>query len=141
MVHALNEIHRVLVTDGILIDLRPLLDKWPIEIVSSGSQVYAGQATDLPEPLADDKSANAAMTDYEKLGWFHRESEEIFSLFYYWDTPKVMEVHITENWDDVIRIDETSWKTLRAAWAIANADARVRLRMKMVITRWGKCNL
>ena len=34
MVHALAEIRRVLVSDGVLIDLRPLADQWPVEVAS-----------------------------------------------------------------------------------------------------------
>ena len=32
MVHALEEIHRTLRPGGLLIDLRPLLDRWPVEV-------------------------------------------------------------------------------------------------------------
>ena len=34
MVHALEEIRRVLLPGGILIDLRPLADRWRVEVVS-----------------------------------------------------------------------------------------------------------
>ena len=39
MVHALKEIWRVLVLDGIMIDLRPFADNWPLAVVDGG-QVY-----------------------------------------------------------------------------------------------------
>ncbi len=140
MVHALNEIQRVLVPGGLLIDLRPVLDEWPVEIASSKEYHEVGRATDLPEPLADDEAANRAMSANAEHGRFLRESEEIFPLYYYWDTPKEMQQYIAENWDDVIRLDDELWSSLGSSWATANADTRVRLRMKMLITCWKKLN-
>jgi len=34
MVHALDEIRRTLKPNGILIDLRPVEDNWPVEVAS-----------------------------------------------------------------------------------------------------------
>ena len=134
MVHALEEIHRVLVTGGILIDLRPLLDRWPLEVTSMNGNREAGRATDLSAPLADDAAADQSMTKAELQGWFLREREDTFSFFYYWDTPREMQEYIDETWNDVISIDDGLWNDLRSLWATSNADARVRLRVKMQIT-------
>jgi hypothetical protein len=134
MVHALDEIHRILDRSGKLIDLRPLLDRWPVEVASSGGNRQAGRATDLVGPLADDEAADHALTEAELRGWFIREREDVFPFFYYWDTPKEMQEYIDDTWNDVISIEEDLWNDLRSAWAIANADARVRLRLKMKIT-------
>jgi hypothetical protein len=140
MVHALDEIRRVLMPDGILIDLRPVMDKWPIEVSSYSENREAGRVTDLPEPLADDEAADQAMMEASKLGWFLREDESLFSFFYYWDTPNEMQEYIEESWDDVIGVENELWTELRSVWATANADARVRMRMKMSIARWRKQN-
>jgi hypothetical protein len=138
MVHALSEIHRVLVLNGTLIDLRPMLDQWPIEVTSKVETLEAGQATDLPEPLADDLAADQALAEALQRGWFLRERGEIFPFFYYWDTPKEMQEYIDETWNDVISIDEDLWKDLRSKWAVSNADARVRMRLKMSIASYQK---
>ena len=140
MVHALNEIHRTLIRDGCLIDLRPLLDRWPIEVISRNEFREAGRVTDLSEPLADDDAANQAIKEAEQRGWFLREREDTFPFFYYWDTPKEMQTYIDETWDDVIRIEDPVWNDLRSAWATANADARVRLRLKLNMTLLRKQN-
>jgi len=140
MVHALNEIHRTLIRDGCLIDLRPLLDRWPIEVISRNEFREAGRVTDLSEPLADDDAANQAIKEAEQRGWFLREREDTFPFFYYWDTPKEMQTYIDETWDDVIRIEHPVWNDLRSAWATANADARVRLRLKLNMTLLRKQN-
>ena len=138
MVHALNEIRRVLVPEGLLIDLRPLLDRWPLEVASNGEYREAGRATDLSEPLADDEADNQAMEEAEQQSWFLREHEQTFPFFYYWDTPKEMQEYMDETWDDVIHIEDELWQRLSSLWATANADARVRIRMKMSIASWRK---
>jgi hypothetical protein len=138
MVHALKEIWRVLQNSGLLIDLRPILDQWPVEITSSGEILEAGRATDLLEPLADDEAANQAIAGISKQGWFLREQEQAFPFFYYWDTPKEMQDYIDDTWDDVITIDDELWSRLRSMWATANADASVRIRLKMSIASWRK---
>ena len=141
MVHALDEIHRVLVTGGNLVDLRPLLDRWPIEVSSNGENREVGRATDLPEPLNDDGAANQAMVLAEQRGWFVRERQDVFPFFYYWDTPREMQEYIDETWNDVTQIEDDLWSSLRSSWATANADARVRIRLKMMITSLRKQNL
>jgi SAM-dependent methyltransferase len=138
MVHALNEIWRVLVPGGLLIDLRPLLDRWPVEVASLGNSREVGRATDLPVSLADDEAANGAIAEASQKGWFQREREQVFSFFYYWDTPKEMQKYLDETWDDVIRIEEEVWSSMRTIWTTANADARARIRMKMSIACWRK---
>jgi len=73
MVHALNEIHRVLIPNGTLIDLRPMLDRWPVEVTSNKEILEAGRVTDLLEPLSDDKAANQAVEEAQMRGWFLHE--------------------------------------------------------------------
>lgn len=138
MVHALNEIHRVLAPDGILIDLRPMADRWLIEVASAREVKEAGRVTDAPEGLEDDHAANEAMAKVEAQGRFIRKQEEFFPLFYYWDSPNEMKEYADEEWADFTTIDEETWKNIRSIWAVANADARLRVRAKMLITRWDK---
>jgi hypothetical protein len=141
MVHALNEIRRVLVNDGILIDLRPLLDRWPVEVTSKSGHHEAGRATDLPEALSDDRAADQALADVVQRGWFLHERGDEFPFFYYWDTPREMQEYIDDTWNDVIRIEDELWSHLRSLWATANADARVRIRLKMRIASLHKQDL
>ena len=138
MVHALSEIRRALTPHGILIDLRPLAGSWPIEVASASAVRAAGQVTDLEEGLADDRAANAAVADGESQGWFRREREETFPFFYYWDSPNEMKDYVEENWSDFMTIGPEAWKAVRSMWAVANADARLRVRLNMLITRWRK---
>ena len=138
MVHALSEIRRVLVPDGILIDLRPMLDRWQVQVVSARQIQDTGRLQDFPNGLADDNAANQAMAKAEREGWFTREDEEFFLIDYSWDTPREMEEWIKEEWHDFIHLDEEARRATRSAWAVGDADSLVRVRVKMLITRWQK---
>jgi hypothetical protein len=135
MVHALREIWGVLKAGGTLIDLRPIGDQWPIEVISRAGRSEAGRATDLEAGMDDDAAANEAMTHGERLGLFRREAEESFDFYYSWDSPREMQEYVEEDWGDTIAIGADVWKRVRSGWALAEADARVGMRVKMLITR------
>jgi hypothetical protein len=136
MVYALAEVRRVLKEDGVLIDIRPLADRWRVEVVSARGVQQTGRVDDLPEQVQGDIAANEAMSEVEKRGWFHREQETFFPFFYSWDTPSEMEEFIAEDWSDFIGLPEEAKRATRAAWATADADSRVRVRVQVLITRW-----
>jgi len=138
MVHALEEIWRVLVAGGALIDLRPLTDRWPVEVVAVRRTEEAGRVTALPQGLADDAAANGAMSGGERSGLFKREREEFFPFHYSWDSPNDMHEYVEQEWADFLGIEDAVWRRIRSLWALADADARVRVRLKMLITRWVK---
>jgi len=138
MVHALGDIHRILVPNGILIDLRPIADSWAIEVYSARETRVTGHVTDLPLGLEDDEAANQAMRDAESNGWFTRENETFFSLNYVWDTANSMEQWIDEEWTNFIGLGDEARRATRSAWALGDGDSRVRVRAKMLITRWEK---
>ena len=136
MVHALSEIRRVLVPGGILIDLRPVLDRWQVEVISAREIRETGRVQDLPLGLADDNAANRSMGKAEAEGLFTREQAEFFPFVYSWDSPNEMEEWIVEEWQDFIGLEKETKRAARSAWALADGDARVQLRVKMLITRW-----
>jgi hypothetical protein len=136
MVHALREIRRVLADDGVMIDLRPLHDQWPVEVTSAREVRETGRVHDYPGIRADDEAANRAMAEAAANGWFSRDREDSFSYYYAWDTPSEMEEWIDTEWEDFLTIEEETKRATRSAWALGEADTYVRLRVKMVITRW-----
>lgn len=138
MVHALEEIKRTLVPYGLLIDLRPLLRGWPVEIAWENGHREVGRLRDLPEGLSDDEAANRAMDEAGRRKWFTFEAGERFSLFYSWDTANEMEEFVREEWDGFVQLDETVSQAAKSAWAVANAEARVRVRASMLVNRWKK---
>lgn len=138
MVHALEEIRRVLVPDGILIDLRPLADNWRVEVVSLREVKRTGRVEDLPVQTDGDLAANKAMQAVEKRGWFKREQDELFPFFYSWDTPSEMEAFVDDDWSDFVGMEEDTRCATRSAWAVADGDSRVRVRVEIWIARWKK---
>ena len=138
MVHALDEIRRTLKSDGILIDLRPVEDHWAVEVASQQEVQNAGQLTDMPIGKADDEAAFRAMREVESRGWFTREREEEFSFFYYWDTPSEMKEFMEKEWKDFEKMEDKVYQTAKSLWSTADADAQMRVRVKMLITKWRK---
>jgi len=136
MVHALNEIRRVLVPDGILLDLRPILDNWQVDVASSREVRETGRVQDYPLGLADDDAANKAMAEAESNGWFKREEETFFPLYYSWDSASEVEEWIHDEWEGFIGLDDETKRATRSAWALSDADSRVRVRVKMLLTKW-----
>jgi hypothetical protein len=138
MVHALGEIQRILVPAGFLIDLRPLEASWPIEIASASGTMEAGRLTDLPAAIADDEAASGAMRAAEAHGWFVKEDEQNFPFFYTWDTPSELKEFMETEWEEFEKLEENVFEAVKSAWAVANADAVVRIRVRMLITKWLK---
>lgn len=138
MVHALSEIRRVLAPGGFFLDLRPLGDRWPIEVISARETRETGRLYDLPLGVEDDTAANQAMADAESRGWFRREREQFFLLHYVWDSASEMEKWVDEEWENFVGLGEEARRATRSAWALGDADSQVRVRMKMLLTRWKK---
>jgi hypothetical protein len=138
MVHALDEIRRTLKPNGVLIDLRPVSSNWSVEISSSTDYQLAGSLNDMPIGLADDEAAFKAMREVESRRWYIKEKEEEFAFFYYWDTPSEMKEFMETEWENFEKMEEDVFERTKSLWAIANADARVRVRVKMLITKWDK---
>ena len=138
MVHALNEIHRTLKPNGVLIDLRPVEANWQVEVSSSKEYQAAGRLSDVPAAVADDEAAFRAMREVESRGWYSKEKEEEFSFFYYWDTPSEMKEFMEDEWEGFEKLEDDIFQRTKSLWAVADGDARVRVRVKMLITRWRK---
>ena len=140
MVHALGEIRRVLKRDGTLLDLRPVEDQWAVEVASSTEFKVAGYLVDMPVGIDDDAAAFRAMSEAESRGWYVKEREEEFAFFYYWDTPSEMKGFMEEEWEDFEKLEKDVYRKAKSLWASANADARLRVRVKMLITHWRREN-
>lgn len=136
MVHALSEIRRTLKQGGTLIDLRPVEDNWSVEVHSASGLQTSGFLTDMPDGKADDAAAFEAMRDVESRGWFTREEDQEFAFFYYWNTPSQMRDFIEQEWEEFNKLESDVYRKTSSLWASANADARVRVRVKMLITKW-----
>lgn len=138
MVHALDEIRRTLKPSGVLLDLRPVEDNWQVEVVSSAGWQAAGRLSDLPAAVEDDEAAFHAMREAESNGWYIKEKEKEFDFFYYWDTPSEMKEFMESEWENFEKLEESVYRKTSSLWVSAGGDARVRVRVKMLITLWNK---
>jgi hypothetical protein len=109
-----------------------------VEVASLREVKRTGHVTDLPEQTNGDAASNEAMREVERLGWFKREQDVLFPYIYSWDTPSEMEEFVSDDWQDFIDLDEETKRATRAAWAVSDADSRVRIRMNVWIASWRK---
>jgi hypothetical protein len=49
-----------------------------------------------------------------------------------------MKEFMEDEWEGFEKLEESVYQSAQSAWAVANADARVQVRVKMLITRWKK---
>ena len=123
-----------------MLDLRPVEDQWAVEVASSTEFKVAGYLVDMPVGIEDDAAAFRAMSEAESRGWYVKEREEEFAFFYYWNTPSEMKDFMEEEWEEFEKLEEDVYRKAKSLWASANADARLRVRVKMLITRWRREN-
>lgn len=135
-IDALNEIRRLLKPNGIFIDLRALESNWQVEIQDAQQYQLAGRLNDTPEGVAHDEGANQALREVESKKWYIKEKETEFDFFYYWDTPSEMKEFLETEWEDFEKMDERLYRKTSSLWISSGADARVRMRVKMIITKW-----
>ena len=134
MGHALQEIHRVLIPGGLLLDIRPFGGTTPLEVVRDGRAQTAGyfdESTDHP----DDVAANNAVSRAVRRGRFHRERDGEFRFSYYWDTVDEMRAYVKEKWTATRLPGSVSRKARRL---MAPGDGRLRATVTVIITRLRK---
>ena len=89
MVHALEEIHRLLKPTGVLIDIHPVAVSSPIEIHHGGKIDLVGQLS-IRQWCVDFQQADSALAELAQRGLFAPERERVFdSLTHY---PSVAEM-------------------------------------------------
>lgn len=137
MVHALKETWRVLAPDGCLVDLRPLAGKFPLEVVSHDEVNLAGFVDDTAE-IPIDTACSESLEKVSQQGWFQREREASFDYLWYWDDVDEMNDYMKENWDPTPIVPKKVFSRAHQLLTSSGDGARVRLRMKLTISRYRK---
>lgn len=135
MVHALQQIHRVLIPDGFLIDLRPFIATSPVDIVS-GDEVLAAGVIDNSAGFPDDLAANDAIEHILETGLFRREERDDFDFYTYWNALADF-VDYMENRSTAFLPAETR-NQLEMLLPQYGRDARIRRQQNMIIARYRK---
>jgi SAM-dependent methyltransferase len=105
MVHALEEIHRVLTPRGVLADLRP--SRWAdsrdrravlprVYGVANGEEILVGRLE--KENLADHLAADRAVQWVLRRGFFTLQSTETFPFRFYFRTLAVLDDYLSTYW-------------------------------------------
>jgi hypothetical protein len=134
MVHALDEARRVLVPQGILIDLRPYCVEVSLELIfEAGMESIAMLDSSSSKP--DDLAADKAFESAAQAGIFKELKLEYFYHAYYWNSVEDFLVDYEEKWKDDIVLPR---KVIRKASSLygkhpAGARLRARIRSKLVV--------
>ena len=136
MGHALQEMWRVLKSEGHLIDLRPLVGDSFIEVVNKEGVHFVGlvdETRDQPDTLA----ANAALAQAVRDGWFAPERKENFRFATYWDSVADLHAHATERWT-YSRLPEVVMAAAERLMVESEAGVKIRIRYDMLMARYRK---
>jgi hypothetical protein len=93
MVHALEEIHRLLKPAGILIEIHPAIDAPPYVEVRSNGQLFFSEGDPVFDYEEDLRQADAAVTTVLDRGLFVLEDRRRFELLTYAASVKEMRDH------------------------------------------------
>ena len=105
MVHALEEIHRLLKPGGFLIDIHPVAEHSSIEIHQNGEIDLAGQLK-VHQWCVDFEQADEALAEIVKRGMFTIERKGLFDTLTYYDSAEEMGTSLKESIQKYTRVDE-----------------------------------
>lgn len=137
MVDALRDAWRTLSERGTLIDLRPRVAKYPLELVTADAAVPVGY-TDTTSRADDDTAADAAVAAALAHGWFTVRAQDTFDVEIVWDS-----VHDLERWAATrpnTRVSP-SFEELEAIYrraAGANGERRLRAVRRMILGSYAR---
>ena len=98
MVHALEEIHRLLKPAGTLIDIHPVAVSSPIEIRQGGKIDLVGDLT-VRQWCTDFQQADDALAEITQKGLFAIERADVFDSLIYYDSVEEMRSSLKESID------------------------------------------
>ena len=102
MVHALEEIHRLLKPTGMLIDMHPVAEALPVEIHQSGKTDLTGYWS-VRQWRMDYQQADNALAEITQRGLFAVESEGVFDSLTYYGSAAEMRTSLKEAIDKFAR--------------------------------------
>ena len=118
MVHALEEIHRLVKPTGILIDIHPVAEASPIKI-HQGKKIELVGDLFVRQWCSDYQHADEALTEIKQRGLFMIEREGIFNSLTYYDSAAEMRTDWKAAIDKFARDAQSIDESLPHAEAVA----------------------
>jgi hypothetical protein len=137
MVHALKEAHRVLLPQGIMIDVRPLSVDVPLEIIYRDGSESAGMI-DMSPDIDNDIAADKAIESVLKERIYKESSKEYFDFAYYWKTIKDMEDDLDEFWKDDVILPDQVIQQARLLFNKRRPQTQIRVGVRMKLGKYEK---
>ena len=137
MVHALKEAYRVLIPQGIMIDVRPLSVDVPLEIIYKGGSESAG-IIDMSPDIDLDIAADRAIASVVKDRIFVESKVEFFDFAFYWKTLKDMQDYMEEFWKDDVIVPEEVVKQARILMGKLRPQTQIRVGIQMKLGKYEK---
>jgi hypothetical protein len=137
MVHALEEVHRLLKPGGVAVDIHPIPELPLLEVYRGSSRLFSQAIPD--EPVENTQQADDALARAVQRGWFVLERRARFEHLLYAGSVKELRDHHVESGEDG---GEAPCAQVEALYAradrilrYAGPTAEVAVRVKATITR------
>ena len=134
MVHALEEIHRLLKPAGVLIDIHPVAEYSPLEIHWEGKIDLVGHL-EVRQWCIDFQQADDALAEVVRRGLFAIEREGLFLSLTHYDSLADMRADLMED------IERFARDTPSEAEALPHAEALVARAEELVQATVGEAEL
>ena len=118
MVHALEEIHRLLKSTGVLIDIHPVAESSPVEIHRDEKIALAGHLS-VRQWCTDFQHADHALTEIIQRGLFAIERASVFDSLTHYDSAAEMRTDLKESIDKFARDAQSADEAVPHAEALA----------------------
>src|SRR6266508_3196369 len=118
MVHALEEVRRLLKSTGVLIDMHPVDEAVPIEIHRGEKIDVAGHLL-VRQWCTDYQQADIALAEIAQRGLFVVERESVFDSLTYYDSVEEMREDLKQSIDKFARDAQSASEDVPQAEALA----------------------
>lgn len=134
MVHALEEIHRMLKPGGILVDIHPVSEHSSIEIHQNGKNDLVGHL-EVRQWSVDFQQADNALVEIVQRGLYYLEQIDMFDTLTHYNSAAEMRTSFKEE------IDKYAREVELANEAVPHAEALARRAEELMLTAGSKAVL
>ncbi|OGN92812.1 MAG: hypothetical protein A2Y88_11170 [Chloroflexi bacterium RBG_13_48_10] len=137
MVHALKETHRIVASQGIIIDVRPLSVDVPLEIIFQGGRESAGMIDMSPDrdlDIAADRAIESVLSEH----LYCELSVDYFDFAYYWKTIKGMKDDLDEYWKGDVIVSDQLIQQARILFNQKRPQTQLRVGVQMKLGKYIK---